>query len=123
MYNILADVIVVVHFLFVAFVIAGGLLVIRWPRLAFIQLPAAIWGAFVEFSGRICPLTPLENHFRNLAGKDSYSGDFIVRYLIPVIYPEYLTVTIQQILGSMVIVINIIFYIIAATKYRRSLQN
>lgn len=123
MYNILADVIVAVHFLFIAFVVAGGLLVIRWPRLAFIHLPAAIWGAFVEFSGWICPLTPLENHFRNLAGNSSYSGDFIVRYLIPIIYPEYLNVTIQQVFGFIVILINIIFYFIAIRKLHLADKN
>lgn len=116
MYNIFVDVIVVVHFLFVAFVVAGGLLVIRRPRIAFIHLPAAMWGAFVEFFGWICPLTPLENHFRNLAGNSSYSGDFIVSYLIPVIYPENLTTTIQQILGGSVIAVNIIIYSIVVRK-------
>jgi hypothetical protein len=115
-YNIFVDVIVVVHFLFVAFVVAGGLLVIRRPRIAFIHLPAAMWGAFVEFFGWICPLTPLENHFRNLAGNSSYSGDFIVSYLIPVIYPENLTTTIQQILGGSVIAVNIIIYSIVVRK-------
>jgi len=119
-YNILADVIVAVHFLFIAFVVFGGLLVIRWPRIAFVHIPAIIWGTVVEFSGWICPLTPLENHFRNLAGNSSYSGDFIVRYLIPVIYPQNLTVDIQYILGAMVIIINIIFYTIAVRKHRRS---
>lgn len=120
MYNILADTIVATHFLFIVFVICGGLLVIRWPRVAFAHLPAAVWGAVVEIFGWICPLTPLENHFRLLAGKTSYSGDFIVRYLIPVIYPDNLTITIQQTLGVIVIIINIIFYIIALRRYKHS---
>jgi drug/metabolite transporter superfamily protein YnfA len=119
-YNILADTIVATHFLFIVFVICGGLLVIRWPRVAFAHLPAAVWGAVVEIFGWICPLTPLENHFRLLAGKTSYSGDFIVRYLIPVIYPDNLTITIQQTLGVIVIIINIIFYIIALRRYKHS---
>ena len=67
-YNILADVIVGAHFLFIIFVVCGGLLVIRWPKIAFLHLPAAVWGAIVELFGWICPLTPFENHFRNLAG-------------------------------------------------------
>jgi hypothetical protein len=115
-YNILANVIVAVHFLFIAFVVFGGLLVIRWPRIAFVHIPAIIWGAAVELFSWFCPLTPLENYFRNLAGDASYSGDFIVRYLISVIYPENLTVNIQYILGAMVIIINIIFYTIAICK-------
>jgi len=116
-YNVLADVIVLAHFLFVAFVICGGLLVIRWPRVAFVHLPAAIWGAVVEIFVWVCPLTPLENHFRVLAGVNSYSGDFIARYLIPVIYPENLTNEFQQLLGGIVIVVNVIFYTIAIRKH------
>ena len=110
MYSIIADIIVVVHFLFIVFVVGGGLLVLRWPRLAWIHLPAVIWGALVELRSWICPLTPLENHFRDLAGKQLYSGDFVERYLLPVIYPATLTASIQQILGGAVIVVNIIFY-------------
>lgn len=122
MYNILADAIVVAHFLFIAFVVFGGLLVIRWPRIAFVHLPSAIWGAAVEIFGWICPLTPLENHFRYLAGDASYSGDFIARYLLPIIYPENLTIAIQQVLGVLVIIINIIFYIIALRRHKHSFQ-
>jgi hypothetical protein len=120
-YNLFADAIVLAHFLFIAFVICGGLLVIRWPRIAFVHFPAAVWGATVEIFGWICPLTPLENHFHNLAGSNTYSGDFIFRYLVPVIYPEKLTATIQQVLGILIIVINIIFYTLAIRKYRRNI--
>jgi len=118
-YNVLADTIVVTHFLFIVFVICGGLLVIRWPRISFVHLPAAVWGTTVEIFGWVCPLTPLENHFRNLAGDASYSGDFIVRYLLPVIYPENLTTTIQQLLGGLVIAVNVIIYIVVIRKHRK----
>lgn len=117
MYNVLSDIIVGVHFLFIAFVVCGGLLVIRWPRIAFVHLPAAIWGAAVEIFGWVCPLTPLENRFRMLSGENSYSGDFIARYLMPIIYPENLTTTIQQFLGCLVIVVNIILYTLAIRKH------
>jgi drug/metabolite transporter superfamily protein YnfA len=117
-YNVLANAIVLAHFLFIAFVVGGGLLVIRWPRIAFVHLPAAVWGAVVEIFGWVCPLTPLQNHFRFLAGDSSYGGDFIARYLIPIIYPENLTTTIQQVLGGLVIAVNIIFYTIAIRKHR-----
>ncbi|KQC09008.1 MAG: hypothetical protein APR62_03565 [Smithella sp. SDB] len=119
MYNLFADLIVLAHFLFVVFVICGSLLVFRWPKVAFVHLPAAIWGVIVEFFGWICPLTPLENHFRNLAGYTQYRGDFILRYLVPVIYPENLTTTIQIVLGILVIIINVFFYSIAI-QIRRS---
>jgi len=116
-YKLLAEAVVLAHFFFIAFVVCGGLLVIRWPRIAFVHLPAAVWGAVVEIFGWVCPLTPLENHFRVLAGVNSYSGDFIARYLIPVIYPENLTNEFQQLLGGIVIVVNVIFYTIAIKKH------
>ena len=119
MYNVLANAIVLAHLLFIAFVICGGLLVIRWPRLAVVHLPAVVWGAAVEIYGLVCPITPLENHFRMLAGDTSYSGDFIARYLLLVIYPENLTTTIQQLLGCLVIAVNVIIYIVVIRKYRK----
>lgn len=121
MYNILADAIVVIHFLFILFVIGGGLLVIRSPKLAMVHLPAVVWGAAVEIFGWICPLTPLENRFRDLAGKTAYSGDFIGRYLLPVIYPENLTADIQYILGGLVITVNVVIYFIVVRRRRKFL--
>jgi hypothetical protein len=107
---LLADALVVLHLLFVAFVMAGGFLFGRWPRLAWVHLPAAAWGAFVEFSGVICPLTPLENRLRVLGGGSAYAGDFVERYLLPVLYPEHLTLVIQQGLGVIVVVVNFAAY-------------
>lgn len=117
MYNVLANAIVLAHFLYsLRLLSAAVLLVIRWPRLAVVHLPAAIWGAVVEIFGWVCPLTPLKNHFRLLAGNSSYSGNFIAWYLIPLIYPENMTITKQYIFGGIVIVINIIFYSITIQK-------
>ena len=107
---LLADVLVVLHLLFVAFVMAGGFLIGRWPRLAWAHLPAAAWGAFAEFSGVICPLTPLENRLRVLGGSSAYAGGFVERYLLPVLYPEHLTLAIQQGLGVIVVVVNLAAY-------------
>lgn len=123
MYTLLADTIVIIHFLFIIFVVIGGFLVIRRPKIAFVHLPAAMWGVAVEFFGWICPLTPLENHFRFLDGKGSYDGDFIEKYLLPLIYPENLTPSIQQILGMMVVIINVIVYIIAIRKSRKTAKH
>ena len=120
MYLLLAEAIVVFHFLFIVFVVDGGLLVLRRPRLAWIHLPAVAWGAGIEFAGGICPLTPLENYLRRLGGESTYSGDFVMQYLLPVIYPENLTVTAQYILGALVIVINLIVYSMVIRRlYRR----
>lgn len=118
MYGILAGVIIVAHFLFIAFVAAGGLLVLRWPRLAWVHLPAVVWGVVVELTGWICPLTPLENYLRRLGGSSSYSGGFIEQYLIPVIYPANLTAATQYVLGGLVIVVNLILYFLVIRKQR-----
>ncbi len=102
----LADSVVVVHFLFIAFVILGGLLVLRWPKLALLHIPAACWGALIELTGGICPLTPLENALRRAAGGAGYGESFIEHYLLPIIYPAGLTRGIQWALAAVVIVVN-----------------
>lgn len=117
MYNLLADAVIIIHFLFILFVVAGGLLTLRWPQMAWLHLPAACWGAIIEFAGWICPLTPLENHLRHLGGETPYTGDFVVRYLVPVIYPAGLTAFTQYILGGLVIALNLLIY--GYVYYRR----
>ena len=109
-YGLLADLTVLVHAAFILFAVCGGLLVLRWPRIAWLHVPAVLWAAFIEFSGRICPLTPLENHYRELAGESGYSGGFIEHYVLPVIYPAGLTRDIQLWLGLGVLVVNIVAY-------------
>lgn len=109
----LADIVVGLHLAFVVFVIGGGLLVLRWPRVAWAHVPAAAWGAIVEFTGWPCPLTPLENWLRQRAGSSGYSGDFVARYLLPVLYPDALTRELQMFLGLSVIALNVAVYTIA----------
>ncbi|CAJ94653.1 DUF2784 domain-containing protein [Cupriavidus necator] len=106
----LADLVVIVHGLFILFVVAGGLLVLRWPRVAWLHLPAAVWGVLIEWSGWICPLTPLENMLRRAAGQAGYSGGFVERYLLPLIYPAGLTPAVQLWLGAVVLVVNVVVY-------------
>lgn len=106
----LAAAVVLVHLLFVAFAVGGGLLSIRWPRVAWVHLPAAAWAAFVELSGRVCPLTPLEQLLRQKAGLEPYAGDFVAAYLFPVLYPEGLTRNAQFASAGMVVVANVIAY-------------
>jgi len=105
-YGALADALLVVHFAFVLFVVAGGLLVLRWPLLAWLHLPAALWGAAIEFAGFICPLTPLEKAWRRAAGGQGYQGGFIEHYITATLYPTGLTRTIQVVLGLFVLAIN-----------------
>ena len=109
-YAIAADLLLVFHFVFVCFVVAGGLLVLKWRRLALLHLPAVCWGALVEFQGWLCPLTPWEQQLRLAAGQGSYHGSFIEHYLLPVLYPAALNTEIQMILGTLVILINIAVY-------------
>ncbi len=109
-YRIAADLLVVLHLVFVVFVVAGGFLAWRWRRLAWVHLPAALWGAVIEFAGWICPLTPVENRFRQLAGGAGYEGGFVEHYLIPLIYPGELTLTVRVLLGGLVVVVNVLAY-------------
>ena len=119
---LLAALVVVVHFAFVAFVVAGALLAIRWPRIAWVHLPAAAWGALVEFSGWICPLTPLENWLREQAGTAGYAGDFVEHYVVPVLYPENLTRGFQIAAGTFVVALNACAYgwLVRRTRRRRA---
>ena len=110
LYSGLADLIVLLHLGFVLFVVFGGLLVLRWPRLIWWHLPAAVWGAAVEFGGWLCPLTPLEIWLRTQAGGERYQGDFIEHYLMPLLYPSDLTRTTQLLLGLVVVAVNAAVY-------------
>ncbi|MCW5799098.1 MAG: conserved membrane protein of unknown function [Nitrospira sp.] len=109
-YGIGADVVLLLHLGFVLFVIGGGLLLVKWRRLVWGHLPAVVWGALVEFAGWICPLTPLENRLRGLAGESAAEADFIGRYLPPLLYPPALTREIQILLGMVVLLVNLALY-------------
>ncbi len=110
-FRILADATILLHLAFVLFVVLGGLLVARWPRVAWAHLPAAIWGAWVEFAGWVCPLTPLENWLRSRGGGPVYSGDFVEHYLVPLLYPSSLSAGVQWALGCVVVVLNAAIYL------------
>lgn len=112
----LADLVLLLHLAFVVFVALGGLVAVRWPGVLWAHVPAAGWGAFVELTGRVCPLTPLENSLRAAAGQTRYQGDFLERYLAPVVYPAGLTRDIQVMLGAVLILVNLVIY---AVVWRR----
>jgi hypothetical protein len=109
-YRLLADLVLILHAAFVAFVMLGALLVLRWPRVAWVHVPVALWGAGIEFLGGICPLTPLENHWRRLAGQLGYPGGFVEHYVVAVLYPDGLTRRVQVVLGVLVLAINVSIY-------------
>ena len=110
MYLLLADLVVVIHFVFVLFSVLGALLLIRWRKIIWLHLPAVAWAIWIEFSGKMCPLTPLENWLRLKGGEIGYSGDFLAHYLLPLIYPSSLTREIQIILGAIVAGMNMAMY-------------
>ena len=110
LYRLAADLLVLLHLLFILYVIAGGLAVFKWPWTAFLHLPAAVWGALIEFRGWVCPLTPLENRLRQLAGEDGYTEGFIEHYILQVVYPPGLTRDMQMTLGTIVVAINVLVY-------------
>jgi hypothetical protein len=108
--RVAADAVLVLHFVFILFVIAGAGLAFRVPRIIWFHLPAAFWGAWVEIAGRVCPLTTLENALRVTAGLEGYTDSFIEHYLLPVIYPSGLTRAVQLVLAATVIVVNVALY-------------
>lgn len=116
MYGFLGDAVLLLHFGFVGFVAAGGLLVLKWRRVAWVHLPAAAWGVAIELSGWICPLTPLENWLREQSGQTPYRADFIARYLLPVIYPEGLTRAAQLALGLAALLLNVAVYVVVLRR-------
>jgi hypothetical protein len=118
LYTLLADLVLLLHATFIAFVVLGGLLVLWRTRVAWLHIPCAAWGALIEFRGWICPLTYLENDLRVAAGSAGYAGDFIGHYLAPLVYPAGLTPTTQFLLGLAVVFINIVIYTLAWRKLR-----
>lgn len=109
-WRLLANLVVVLHLAFVAFAVFGGFLAWRWRPVVFAQLPALAWGCWIELSGRICPLTPLENMLRHRAGMAGYSGGFIEHYILPVLYPAGLTTSIQWWLAGLLLTVNLVAY-------------
>ena len=118
-YMLAADAVMGFHFLFIAFALFGSFLVL-WKRwILWLHLPALAWGAYIELSGNICPLTPIENHFRALASQDTYYGGFIAHYIGPIIYPDGLTRSAQYLALVVLIAVNLIGYSLVWRHRRR----
>ncbi len=116
-YHAAANSIVLLHLAFIFFVVFGGLIAARWKWAACLHIPAAAWGALIEFMGWACPLTPLENAFRDAAGTQGYAEGFIEHYLIPVIYPTGLTNNLQVLLGCIVVAVNSVIYVTLVLRW------
>lgn len=123
-YGLAADLVALLHLAFVLFVVLGGLLLARWPRLVWLHVPAVIWGVLIELAGWICPLTPLEIQLRSWAGESGYRGGFIEHYLLPLLYPSGLTRSVQIVLGIGAAVLNLVIYawLFARWRDRRDLD-
>ncbi len=117
-YRLLADITFVVHLTFIVFVVFGGLLVAFRGRIAWLHVPALVWGILLEWQSWVCPLTPLENWFLRQAGETAYSGGFIERYLIPIIYPDKLDPGMQRVLGASLLLFNVVVYAWVVRRYR-----
>lgn len=119
LYRLLANAVVAFHALFILFVLFGGFLAWRWRWVAALHMPCAIWGMLIEYRGWICPLTPLENTLRAKAGEQGYSGGFVEHYVLPAIYPSGLTSRVQVVLGTFVLVVNVLAYTVLIRRLTR----
>jgi hypothetical protein len=122
MYEIAADLILIIHFTFVLFVVFGALLIFVSIKIIFIHIPAVIWGSYIELTNSICPLTYLENWFLHKANLTTYSEGFIQNYLVPIVYPMNLTKDLQIYLGIALIVLNIIVYVLIINKLKKNFK-
>jgi hypothetical protein len=117
-YRLLADFVVIIHVGFVLFVVLGGFLLRRWPKLVYAHVPAAVWGVLIEIAGWVCPLTPLENSLRARGGQARYEGDFIEHYILPVLYPHGIHRITQLLLGVIALAINAVAYALYVRERR-----
>jgi hypothetical protein len=117
-YRTMADAILILHFGFLVFVLLGGFAVLRWPRMRWLHVPAALWGILIEYTGWICPLTPLEVALRHLGGQVGYAGGFIERYVTALMYPAGLTRRAQWILGTFALAVNLLVYVRVFRRWR-----
>jgi hypothetical protein len=122
LYRLLADLVLLVHLGFLVFVVLGGLLASRWRWIPWLHLPSAAWGAYTEFAGVVCPLTPLENHFRRLGGQAGYAGGFIEHYVVGTLYPAGLTRGTQLVLGGIAVAVNLVVYWFVLSRRHRPPQ-
>ena len=120
MASLAADFLLLLHLAFILFVALGAFLALKWPRIAWLHIPCALWGMAIEFGGWICPLTPLEQHFLKLAGEAGYSGGFVEQYIWPLIYPDELTRSMQVGLGLAVLLVNLLVYGIVLARHKRN---
>jgi hypothetical protein len=114
----IADALVILHLVFIVFVLIGAFMALKWRTLIWVHIPCLIWGVLVEMLGWYCPLTPIENSFREQAGLATYSGDFVMQYIMPIIYPPELTRSLQIFFGLVVLLLNMVAYGLLIRRWR-----
>ena len=119
---VLADLVLIAHLGFIVFAVLGGLLALHIRWMPFVHLPCVAWGVFVESTGRVCPLTPLENALRRAAGDAGYTGSFVERYLVPIVYPEALSATAQTWLAMGLFLANVAIYAVVLRRHRTRME-
>ena len=117
--RILADLVLGFHFAFIVFAVLGGFVVLWKPRIAWLHVPSVAWSAFVNLFSQVCPLTPLENRFRHLAGQAGYEGGFIEHYITPLVYPGVMPERWGLIAGFSVLIWNVLVYTFLVAALRR----
>ena len=117
-FEIFAVLALLLHLSFILFVIFGAILILKFKKIIYVHVPAVAWGAYIELSHSICPLTHLENYFLKKAGKEQYSVDFIENYIFKIIYPPALNYEIQTYLGIILIFVNLVIYYYIVKKIR-----
>ena len=123
MYELAADLILIVHFAFIIFVVFGALLFFVSTKIIYVHVPALIWGIYIELTHSVCPLTYLENWFLQKANLTTYSEGFIQNYLVPIVYPKNLTEDLQTYSAIALIVANMIMYGLIISKSKKKLNN
>lgn len=118
LFRVLANAVVLAHAAFIVFVVLGGFIALRWRWVAWLHVPAAVWGSLIEFAGWVCPLTPLENFFRARAGEAGYAGGFMEHYVLHLIYPNGLTRPVQWTLGGVALLVNVTVYTVYVIRRR-----
>lgn len=111
LFKLAANALALFHLTFILFVLFGSFLVLKWPRLAWIHVPAAVWGSLIEFARWYCPLTRWENLMLRRAGEAGYSGGFLAHYIFAAIYPQGLTRGLEIAIGLFVLVVNVSVYV------------
>jgi hypothetical protein len=115
-----ADLVLLGHFLFVLFAVAGGALVYFEPGWALVHVPVVLWSSIVNLAAWTCPLTPLEKSLRLSAGQSDYRGGFVQHYIGRLVYPKGMPRQMELVAGVSILVWNALVYALVLLLRSRS---